>query len=390
MSIAIRGIGQLVTNDEAWGSDENGVLQDAAVLLEDGLVAWVGPTASLPQGAGDEVVDAEGRCAVPGFVDSHAHLVFAGDRSAEFAARAAGRPYAPRGILSTVEETRAASTEQLTALGSSRRAAALRAGTTTMESKSGYGLTVVDEGRSCEVAASVADEATMLGAHVVAPEFEVDRAGYVELVNGEMLAACSPYVRFVDVFCESGAFDEDEARSVLAAGRAAGLLGKVHANQLGHGPGVRVAVEDGAISADHCTHLTAGDVDALANSPTVATLLPITEFATNSAYPDGRRLLDAGATVAIASNCNPGSGYSSSMHLAIALAVRECGLTPSEALRAATAGGASALARDDVGVLRVGMRGDLVLLDAPDPVHLAYRPGMDLVAGVWCAGSRVR
>jgi imidazolonepropionase len=386
---AIVHVGTLVTNDGEVGRGALGVIDDGAVVLEAGRVAWVGATSALPEGAGDERVDAGGRCALPGFVDSHAHLVFAGDRLADFVATTEGDEYAPGGIRTTVDATRRASTAALERHAQALRHEALRAGTTTMESKSGYGLTVDDEARSCRVARAVADEATFLGAHVVPAELVDDPAGYVELVTGPMLAACAPSVRFVDAFCEDGAFDADQARAVLRAGASHGLLGKLHANQLGRGPGVRVAVEEGCVSADHCTYLVDADVDALASSQTVATLLPLTEFATGSGYADGRRLLDAGARVALASNCNPGSGYSTSMSLAIALAVRELGLRVDEAVLAATVGGATALRRDDVGVLRRGARADVLLLEAPSPAYLAYRPGVDLVAGVWKDGERV-
>ena len=389
-SLVVDNIGQLVTNDETLGRGPLGVIERAAVVIEGERIAWTGEHAVLPEAAGDTSIDAGGRCVIPGFVDSHAHLVFAGDRVAEFSARAAGAPYQPGGVLTTVSATRAATTIALSANAESLRREALWGGTTTMECKSGYGLTVVDEQRSCEVAREVADEATFLGAHVVPPEYAGDTDGYVGLVIGRMLEACSPSVRFVDVFCEVGAFDADQARAVLAAGIGIGLRAKVHANQLGPGPGVQVAAEAGAVSADHCTYLSADDVDALVSSSTVATLLPLTELATRSPHADGRRLLDAGARVALASNCNPGSGFSSSMPLVIALAVLGLGLSFDEALLAATLGGAIALERDDVGALRPGTCGDLVLLDAPEPAYLAYRPGVDLVAGVWRRGVRVR
>ena len=387
-STALVNIGVLATCDRSIGHGVAGLRRDAAMVIADGTVRWVGASASVPEGI-DETVDVAGRCVVPGFVDSHTHLVFAGDRADEFAARAAGERYRAGGILRTVTETRGATTEALAALARGRRDVALRQGTTTIESKSGYGLTCIDEARSCDVANDVADVATFLGAHVVAPEFADDPDGYVALVCGAMLEACAESVEFIDVFCERGAFDADQARAILSAGSAAGLRGKVHANQLGHGDGVRVAVEAGAVSADHCTYLDDADVEALAGSSTVATLLPITEFATRTAYADARRLLDAGATVALASNCNPGSGYSTSMALAIALGVREQGFSPDEALAAATLGGAAALGRSDVGHLAPGARADLVVLDAPTPVHLSYRPGMDLVAAVWRDGRRV-
>jgi imidazolonepropionase len=388
-STAIVHAGQLVTNDETRGGDLLGSVRDGAVVFEAGRVQWVGESAQLPQGAGDTLVDAEGRCVLPGFVDSHSHLVFAGDRVTDFVASTTGASYEPAGIRSTVRATRSAPTETLAAGARRLRHEALRSGTTTMETKSGYGLTTPDEVRGCAVASDVFDDATFLGAHVVPEEFDDDSDAYVALVTGEMLAACSELVRFVDVFCERGAFDEDQARAVLRAGAAVGLHGKVHANQLEEGPGVLVAVEEGALTADHCTYLSGHDVDLLASGTTVATLLPITEFATRTAHADGRRLLDAGARVALATNCNPGSSYSTSMPLAIALAVRHQGLTPDQAIAAATKGGAAALGRDDVGVLRVGARADVVVLEAPSPAYLAYRPGVELVARIFKDGVDV-
>jgi len=324
---------------------------------------------------------------LPGFADSHAHLVFAGERSAEFAARMAGQPYQAGGIRSTVQATREASDAQLRANTSRLAGEMLRQGTTTLECKSGYGLTVADERRSVALAAEVTPEVTFLGAHVVPPEFDGDPDGYLALVCGPMMAACAPHARWVDVFCERGAFGPDEARAVLTAGRAAGLIPRIHANQLGTGPGVQLAVELGAASADHCTYLTDADVAALAGGGTVATLLPGVEFSTRSPYPDARRLLDAGATVALATDCNPGSCFTSSMPLAVALAVREMRMTTQEAVWAATAGGARALRRDDVGHLRPGARADVVLLDAPSHVYLAYRPGVPLVSAVVQGGE---
>ena len=348
-------------------------------------MAWTGPAGQAPDA--DRRIDCGGRAVLPGFVDSHAHLVFAGERSAEFAARMAGTPYQAGGIATTVAATRAASDEQLRANLRALRAEMLAQGTTTFECKSGYGLTVADERRSVALAAEVTPEVTFLGAHVVPPEFAGDRGGYLDLVCGPMLAACAPQARWVDAFCERGAFGPDEARAVLTAGRAAGLIPRIHANQLGTGPGVQLAVELGAASADHCTYLTGADVDALAGGGTVATLLPGVEFSTRNPYPDARRLLDAGATVALATDCNPGSCFTSSMPLAVALAVREMRMTTQEAVWAATAGGARALRRGDVGHLRPGARADLVLLDAPSHVYLAYRPGVPLVSAVWQDGA---
>ncbi len=388
-STAITGIGSLVTNDPSLVSADNplGLITDAAVVTDGGRVAWIGPSSKAP--ATDNRVDAGGRALLPGFVDSHAHLVFAGDRTAEFAARMSGRPYTAGGIRTTVAATRAASDADLAANLTRLLDEALRQGTTTIETKSGYGLTVHDEARALRIAAEHTDEVTYLGAHVVAPEYADDPAGYVALVTGEMLDACAPHARWIDVFCERGAFDGDQARAILEAGVARGLTPRVHANQLTHGPGVRLAVELGAASADHCTHLTDADVAALADGDTVATLLPGAEFSTRAAYPDARRLLDAGVTVALSTDCNPGSSFTTSMPFCVAVAVREMGMTPDEAVRAATYGGARALRRGDVGTVSVGARADLHLLDAPSHTHLAYRPGVPLTAAVWRAGVQL-
>ncbi|WP_059007504.1 imidazolonepropionase [Streptomyces specialis] len=384
----VTGIGRLVTTDPALGAGGPlGLLAAAAVVMAGGRIAGVGPPRRAP--AADTRVDAAGRAALPGFVDSHAHLVFAGDRTEEFAARMSGRPCRAGGIRATVAATRAATDAALHATAARHVREALLQGTTTIETKSGYGLTVHDEARSLAVAAAHTDETTFLGAHIVAPEYEDDPAGYVELVTGPMLDACAPHARWIDVFVERGAFGEDQARAVLTAGAAHGLTPRVHANQLGPGPGVRLAVELGAASADHCTHLTDADVDALAAGNTVATLLPGAEFSTRAPYPDARRLIDAGVPVALATDCNPGSSFTSSMPFCVAVAVRETGLTPDEAVHAATAGGARALRRADVGRLTPGARADLVILDAPSHVHLAYRPGVPLVHAVWRAGRRV-
>jgi imidazolonepropionase len=381
-STLITGIGELVTNDADHGGFA--AVRDAALVISGDRVAWTGPASRAP--AADSAVDAGGRAVLPGFVDSHAHLVFAGERSAEFASRMAGRPYRAGGILVTVAATRAAPDAALRANLRALAAEMLRQGTTTFECKSGYGLTVADEARSLALAAEVTPEVTYLGAHVVPPEFAADPAGYADLVRGPMLAACAPHARWIDVFCEEGAFGAEEAAAVLAAGRAAGLAARVHANQLRPGPGVRVAAEAGAASADHCTHLTGADVEALVSARIVATLLPGAEFGTRQPYPDARRLLDAGATVALATDCNPGSSFTSSMPFCIALAVRDMRMTTQEAVWSATAGGARALRRADVGHLGPGARADLILLDAPSHAYLAYRPGVPLIAAVWQAG----
>ncbi len=416
----LTGIGELVTNDPAPDRDGGrlGIVHDAAVLVEDGRIAWTGRAThanehlALRDGREDqregdehrtvwdadvEIVDVGGGSVLPGFVDSHTHLVFAGDRAEEFAARMAGRPYEAGGIRSTVAATRAASDEELRARLAHFVAELHAQGTTTFEVKSGYGLTVADEERLVRLAREVTEEVTFLGAHVVPAEYSEatrgpDGAGadaYVDLVVGEMLAACAPHSRWIDAFCERGAFTPEQSRRVLEAGAAAGLGVRVHGNQLGFGEGIRLAVELGAASVDHCTYLGEADVAALAASDTVATLLPGVEFSTRQPYPDARRLIDAGVTVALASDCNPGSSFTSSMPFCIAVAVRDMGMTPAEAVWASTAGGAAALRRTDVGAIRPGASADLVLLDAPSHVHLAYRPGVPLVAQVWKDGTAI-
>jgi imidazolonepropionase len=372
MSILIDNIGELITNEDDR--------RDAAIVVQDDRIAWIGSTSDAPPA--DERIDAGGGSVIPGFVDSHAHLVFAGDRAAEFAARMNGEPYTGGGIRTTVAATRAASDEQLLANARRLVTEARRQGTTTIEIKSGYGLSVAEETRSLRIARQLSEETTFLGAHVVPAEFAGRPDDYVDLVSGPMLEAAAPYAKWIDVFCDRGAFDGDQARVILTAGAKAGLLLRIHANQLEAGPGVRLAVELGAASADHCTHLSGPDVDALAAGDTVATLLPGAEFSTRSPYPDARRLLDAGVTVALATDCNPGSSYTSSMPFCLALAVREMRMSPAEALRAATLGGARALRRDDIGVLRPGARADLLVLDAPSYLHLAYRPGVPLIRTV--------
>jgi len=360
-----------VTNDA-----ELGEVRDAALVIEDGVVAAIERAGAQ----GDERIDAHGRCVIPGFVDSHTHLVFAGDRADEFAARMAGAPYAAGGIRVTTDATRAATNEYLARLTGARRDEAHGAGITHLEIKSGYGLNVATEERLCTIAAEFTDDVTFLGAHLVPAEYDGRSDDYVALVCGDMLAACAPHSRWIDVFCEQGAFDEDQSRAVLQAGAAAGLGLRVHGNQLGHGPGAQLAVELGAASVDHCTYLSDADIEALAASDTVATFLPATDFSTRQPYPDARRAIDAGVTVAIATNCNPGSSYTTSMAFCIALAVRDMHMTAAEALTAATLGGARALRRSDIGHLAPGARADAVILDAPSYTHLVYRPGVPLVA----------
>jgi imidazolonepropionase len=385
MTVLYANIGELVTNDPTQGDGSPlGVLHDAALLVDGDCIAWVGSNDSAP--AADRRVDCENRSVVPGFVDSHAHLVFAGDRSAEFAARMSGSPYDGGGIATTVAATRAAHDTDLSDNLDRLAGELRRSGVTTFETKSGYGLTVADELRSLEIAGRVTDETTFLGAHVVPAEYRSRRDDYVRLVAGDMLAACAATAKWIDVFCDRGAFDVDEARTILTAGAHAGLGLRLHASQLGPGPGIKLAVELGAASVDHCTYADDGDLEALASSRTVATLLPGAEFSTRAPWPDGRRFTEAGVTIALATDCNPGSSYTTSMPFCIALAVRDIRLTPAEALWAATAGGAAALRRDDIGALAQGRRADFVTLDAPSYVHLAYRPGVPIVDTVVVGG----
>jgi imidazolonepropionase len=377
-------IGELTTNDSSLGDQSvMGRLKDAAMIVDDSRVLWIGSSASAP--AADEVIDVQGAAVVPGFVDSHTHLVFGGERSGEFEARMSGTPYDAGGVQRTVEATRSASREELRG-ATARRARALQAsGVTTMEIKSGYELTTDGEVRLLEIAGEFSDEVTFLGAHVVPEEFINDREGYVNLVSGAMLTTCRALARWADVFCERGAFSVDEARVVLVAARDAGLELRLHANQLGDTGGVALAVELDAASVDHCTYVNDADLEALGSSNTIVTLLPGAEFCTRSPYPSARRFLQAGVTVALATDCNPGTSYVTSMPFVIALAVREMGLTVDEALWAATMGGAAALRRDDVGHLAVGARADFAVVDGPRAAHLAYRPGGPLVSRTYRA-----
>ncbi|GAA2171332.1 imidazolonepropionase [Agrococcus versicolor] len=393
-STLVTGIGELITNDEHHG----GRLQDAAVVLEGERIAWVGAAAAAP--SADERVDVAGRAVLPGWVDAHTHLVFAGDRSAEFEARMAGEAYAAGGIATTVAATRAASDATLQASLDGLVDEALHGGTTAFETKTGYGLTVADEARSARIAATRADAVTFLGAHLV-PDGR-DQAAYLDEVTGPMLAAVLPHVDAIDVFCERGAFDEAASRRVLEAGRAAGLAVRVHGNQLGPGPGVRLALELGARSVDHVGFVDDDEIAGLAASwadgarGTVATLLPACDLSTRMPLAPARALVDAGAVVAIATNANPGTSSTTSMAFCVATAVLQQHLTVAEAVRAATLGGAIALGRDepragapDLGRIRAGARADLHVLDAPSAAHLAYRPGVPLTHAVWRAGERV-
>jgi imidazolonepropionase len=395
-SVAITNIRSLVTNDESLGTVVGGAaklgeLTNAGLVIEHGRVVWVGNSTDVPDA--DSRMDASGQAVIPGFVDSHAHLMFAGDRAAEFTARMEGKPYSAGGIKTTVAATRAATDEELTASLRALVAEMHASGITTFETKSGYGLSVEDEVRSLRIAAAHTDETTFLGAHVVPAEFaERGAAGaddYVALVAGDMLAGVAGHAKWIDVFCDRGAFDADQAREILTAGIAVGLKPRIHANQLSNIGAIELAVELDCASADHCTHLSDTDIELLAGSNTVATLLPGAEFSTRSPYPDARRLIDAGATVALATDCNPGSSYTTSMPFCIAVAVREMQMSPAEALWSATAGGAAALRRTDVGHLGLGAAADFVILNAPSHQHLAYRPGVNLIGQTWRNGKLI-
>lgn len=392
MSTLFTGISELRTVSEA------GTLADASLIANtDGTIAWIGPESEAP--AADEKVDLGGRAVLPGWVDSHTHMIFDGDRSAEFEARMAGESYQAGGIAVTMDATRSAGEERLEKLLVERIAAARRGGTTTLETKTGYGLNTESEVEAAKVAARHVDDVTFLGAHLVPPGAEVET--YLDEVVGPMLDGVAEHVQWIDVFCERGAFDEGQSRRVLEAGKARGLGVRVHGNQLGEGPGVTLAVELGAASVDHVNYLSDADVEALASSDTVATLLPACDLSTREPLAPGRKLIDAGATVAIASNLNPGTSYTSSMNFCVTTAVLQQHLTLDEAIAAGTLGGATALRRQNVGEgkdaqgrpakgsLVVGAAADLHVLDAPSAIHLAYRPGMPMTWKTFVGGREV-
>ncbi len=387
-SLLVTNIGELVTNSSDYGPTPLGILKDAAILVESDRITWVGTAKSALTISADELVDAKDSAVIPGFVDTHTHLVFAGDRADEFEARMNGNTYDAGGIMSTVTATRTATDDELRANLQRLVGEANSSGTTTFECKSGYGLTVDDEARSLKIASEVTQETTYLGAHVIPKEFAGRPNDYVSLVIGEMLDACASYAKWIDVFCDRGAFGPDSTREILRAGIAKGLLPRLHANQLERGEGVQIAVEFDAASVDHCTYLSREDIDSLASSNTVATLLPGADFSTRSPYPNARALIDAGVNVALATDCNPGSSYTTNMPFCIALAVREMHMTPAEALAAATLGGAKALRRHDIGHITPGARADFLILNAPSYLHLAYRPGVNLINHVLTAKGK--
>ena len=385
-SFTLTNISQLVTNNSAIGDGDLGVITNAALTVTDGIVSWVGQASDADSSVAK--TDVGGRALIPGFVDSHSHLMFAGDRSEEFAARMAGVPYSAGGIKITTDATRSASDDQLRNGARGLIKEMHESGTTTIEIKSGYGLDVVTEERSVRIASEFTDEVTFLGAHVVAPEFSSHTDAYVDLVVGEMLNACAQHASWIDVFCDRGAFTTAQSRRILEAGIAKKLKPRIHLNQLEQGDGIAMAIELDCASADHLTYLTDEDITALAASNTVAGLVPGADFSTRAPhYPRGRDLLDAGAVVALSPDCNPGSSFTTNMPLMIALAVREMNLRVDEALFAATMGGAISLRRDDVGHLSIGAKADFALLNAPSYIHLAYRPGVPLVSTTWKDGN---
>lgn len=392
MTTRITGIAELVTNDPAHAhhadpGDRLGVVHDAVLLVEEGRVVFAGPAAEAPSASSDDLtIDVAGRSVIPGFVDSHNHLVFAGDRTEEFAARMSGQSYSAGGIRTTMTATRSATDEQLEQNLVHLVDQALRQGTTTLEIKTGYGLTVEDELRGLDIIARHTDEVTLLAAHIVPPEYADDPDGYVDLIVEEIIPQADA-AKWIDVFCDRGAFTPEQTERILTAGKRAGLLPRVHANQLQHGDGLRLAARTGCASADHATHATDEDLAALADAGTVATLLPGAEFSTRAVYPDARRFVAAGVELALATDCNPGSSFTNSMPFCLAVAVRDMHFTPAQALHAATAGGAHALRRTDVGHLARGARADFAILDAPSYVQLMYRPGVPLVQRVFVAGE---
>lgn len=375
----------LVTNDPAVDNGALGVIEDAAFIVDEGKITWVGSAGQAPDA--DQQFDVDGRAVLPGFVESHSHLVFQGDRSVEFAARMEGKKYEAGGIRTTIEKTRSATDQQLKANIQRYMNEYLRQGTTTVEVKSGYGQSAASEVQGVKVAATCTDEVTLLAAHVAPEEYAGRQDEYVQMAIDEMIPLAAHYAKWIDVFCEKGAFTEEQSRAILTAGVQHGLVPRVHGNQLTYGSGVQLAVEFDAASVDHVVYLFDADVDALANSSTVATVLPGADFSTRNDYPNARRLLDAGVTVALGADCNPGTSFTTSIPFCIAIAVRDLKMSPDEAVWAATAGGAQALRRDDIGRISPGARANFMALDAPNHLHLAYRPGVPLVSGVWKDGT---
>ncbi len=388
--ILVDNIGLLVTNDPSFDGTPLGLLRDSAFLIEKGVVTWVGESKAAPREDVQNKIDAHGRCIIPGFVDSHTHMIFAGDRCDEFGARMRGQQYTAGGIATTVELTRKADNGQLLQSGRRLVEEANASGTTTIECKSGYGLTVGDEARQLVVARQLTPETTFLGAHIVPKEYSANPDDYVDLVCGPMLEAAIPNAKWIDVFCDKGAFNADQSRRILKAGMAQGLLPRIHANQFESGEGVAIGVELDAASVDHVTYLSSTDIDLLAGSKTVVTLLPAAEFSTRSKYSNARPLLEAGIEVALATDCNPGSAFTTNIPFVIALAVRELFFSPEQAVWSATKGGAMALRRADIGHLGLSAKADFSILSTPSYLHIAYRPGVPLIDEVWRHGVRIK
>ena len=384
--LTVRRVGRLLT---MTGEP----LADAAVVVRGGRVEWTGPDRELPVDAPDRELDAAGAAVVPGFVDAHTHLVYAGVRRDEFVARLAGESYDGGGIRVTVEATRAASTGELVDLAAARAAAALAHGTTTMEVKTGYGLSVDQELRLLDAIAALGArtpvhlEPTYLGAHVV-PAGR-DRDDYVAEVVATMPAARDHGARWADVFCDQGVFTVDEARRILVAAREAGLGLRLHAEEIGRTGAADLAAELGCASADHLEHVSPDAAAAMARAGVVAVLLPTVTLSLRSqAWGHARLLADAGVELALATDCNPGTSWCESMPYAIQLACLAMGLSVGQAFRAATLGAARSLRRDDVGNLGVGARGDLAVLDAEHEADVVAHLGGSPVRAV-AVGGRV-
>ena len=383
MNLTVHGIGRLLTM-------AGPPVQDAAVVVRDGRVAWTGRRRELPSDAPEERLDAAGACVVPGFVDAHTHLLFAGGRREEFVARLSGTAYDGGGIATTVAATAAATDDELLDLAADRAARALAQGTTTMEVKSGYGLTPASELRllrlvdELRVRTPIGLEATYLGAHVV-PAGR-DRADYVEEVVATLPAAVAAGARWCDVFCDDGAFTVAEARHILTAARGARMGLRLHAEEIARTGAAALAAEMGCASADHLEHVTAQDARAMAGAGVVGVLLPTVTLSLRSqAWGHAAVLREAGVELALATDCNPGTSWCESMPYAVQLVCLGMGLSVDAAFRAATLGAAHSLRRDDIGHLAVGARGDLAVLDAEheaDTVaHLGARAVSATVVG---------
>jgi imidazolonepropionase len=392
--LLLTDIGQLVTNDGE-------PMRNAVVAIDGDKISFVGTAKDAPFLGNGEILQCGGAAVLPGFVDAHTHLIFAGDRSDEFSRRLAGESYSQvategGGILSTVSATRAATEEQLFDLAVDRAWRMIRSGTTTIEVKSGYGLDLETELRLLRVANRLGDtlpitvKITFLGAHSIPPEFANDRTGYIDLVVETMLPEVAPFADYCDVFVEEGAFTVDEARKIFAVATEFGLGARVHAEQLSRFGGARLAAEIGAVSADHLDYATMEDAQALAAAGTSAVLVPGASYTLRSDQAPGQMLIEAGCNIALATDCNPGTSYFEAISPIISLAVVQMGLTVDQAIHAATRGGASSLGLDDRGFIEAGARADMIVLDAPNVAHIPYRPATNLVGTVISGGVVIR